>query len=53
MNKIKITKVTLLHYIKLIYRSLLFICALVWYIRERTYDKEISLNGFRKIPMII
>ena len=44
MNGRKITKVTLLHYIKLTYRSILFICGLVWYILVKTGNKKVSLN---------
>ena len=44
MNGRKITKVTLLHYIKLTYRSILFICGLLWYILVKTGNKKVSLN---------
>lgn len=44
MNERKVTKVTLLHYIKLTYRSILFISAVIWYIWERMNYNKVSLN---------
>ena len=45
MSNKKYSKVITLHYIRLIYRSILFICALIWYIRERVYHNEVTLNS--------
>ncbi len=38
------TKVILFHMIKLMYRSILFICTLVWYINLRTAGSHVSLQ---------
>ena len=40
------SKITLLHYIKLAYRSVIFICAGVWYIRVKLGGHTVDINVF-------
>lgn len=45
MKDIKITRVTILHYIKLIYRSLLFISALIWYVYKKINEENVYIDN--------
>ena len=47
------TKVILLHYIKLIYRSAMFIMLLVYYIYARISGKETIISQLEKMPVTI
>ena len=41
----KISKVSLLHYIKLVYRTILFLLALYWYIFHKSNNLNISIRN--------
>ena len=45
MGGVKLTRVTLIHYLKLIYRSVFFIIAAVWYIKEKIGHHEVTLES--------
>ncbi len=50
-RKIKISLVSALHYYKLVYRSILFILALVWYIYNRYNDVTINIRNWFDITI--
>ena len=45
MKKRRLTKVSLLHYTKLVYRSVLFLLALYWYIFQKNNDISVSIRN--------
>lgn len=45
MKKKKLTKVSILHYTKLVYRSILFLLALYWYIYNRINDINVTIRN--------
>ena len=47
------TKIIILHYIKLIYRSAMFIMLLVYYIYSRIKGKETIISQAEKMPVVI
>ena len=49
----KLSIVSILHYIRLIYRSALFLILLIWYIRFRVYNGKTILESFENAPVII
>ena len=52
-RKVKISVVSTLHYVRLGYRSLLFLLLLVAYIRFRLHNGEPVLESFEKLPAIL
>ncbi len=48
--KSKLTKVTALHYIKLVYRSLLFVAGITLYIFTHLHNRDINFGGFGFFP---
>ena len=53
MRKKKITAVSTLHFFRLVYRSLLFILLLIWYIRFRLMSGEELTQNLEKRPVIL
>ena len=49
----KISMVSMLHYIRLFYRSVLLILLLISYIRFRTYNGETIMKNMEKYPAIL
>ena len=52
-NKKRITVVSALHYVRLVYRSILFIMLLITYIRFRLFSKETIIESVENMPVII
>lgn len=52
-NRKKLSVVNTVHYIRLVYRSVLFILLVVGYIRFRLYSKASIIESLEKIPVII
>ncbi len=52
-NKKRISKVSTLHYIRLVYRSLLFIMLAISYVRFRFFDEAPLLERVEDLPVII
>ncbi|MBQ6036122.1 MAG: hypothetical protein IJJ50_04580 [Lachnospiraceae bacterium] len=52
-GRIRITAVSMLHYVRLFYRSVLFIILLVSYLRFRLHDGEEITTGLERRPLII
>ena len=54
MKRMKgISVVSMLHYVRLVYRSALFILLLIGYIRFRIQNGETVIENIEKIPIII
>ena len=49
----KISIISTLHYIRLVYRSVLFVLLLISYIRYRVFSEEPVIESLEKIPVII
>ena len=49
----KISIVSTIHYVRLFYRSVLFILLLIGYIRFRIYNEESILDNFERYPVIL
>ncbi|MBR3306905.1 MAG: hypothetical protein IKI75_06605 [Lachnospiraceae bacterium] len=52
-NKKRISKVSLIHYVRLLYRTALFILLLISYIRFRFYSEASVIESVEKMPTII
>jgi hypothetical protein len=52
-NKKRISKVSTLHYIRLVYRSLLFVMLAISYVRFRFFDEAPLLERVEDLPVII
>ena len=52
-RKVKISVVSTLHYVRLGYRSVLFLLLLIAYIRFRLHSGETVLESFEKLPAIL
>lgn len=52
-KRIKLTPVGVWHYVRLVYRSILFVMMLFAYIRYRYIYKEPFIIGLEKMPGII
>ena len=54
MTRLKrISIVSMLHYVRLVYRSALFILLLISYIRLRIHSRETVIENLERIPIII
>lgn len=53
VRKKNITSVSMLHFVRLVYRSLLFILLLIWYIRSRMQGADGLTEGLEKRPLIL
>lgn len=51
--KIKLSKISLMHYVKLVLRSLFFIAALALYISARVRGAEGAFGGYEDIPWLL
>ena len=51
--KKKMSKVTTLHYLRLVYRSLLFVTLLVWYVFTRVNTGSVSVAKLEQWPLIL
>ena len=49
----KISIVSMLHFIRLVYRSALFVMLLISYIRYRMYSEEPVIERVEKLPVIL
>ena len=52
-NRKKLSVVNTVHYVRLVYRSVLFILLVIGYIRFRLYSKASIIESLEKIPVII
>ena len=52
-NRKKLNVVNTVHYVRLVYRSVLFILLVIGYIRFRLYSKASIIESLEKIPVII
>lgn len=52
-NRKKLSVVNIVHYVRLVYRSVLFILLVIGYIRFRLYSKASIIESLEKIPVII
>ena len=52
-SKRKISIVSTLHYIRLVYRSALFVLLLISYIRFRIYNGSTVIESVEQLPVII
>ncbi len=53
MDRIRISKISLLHYTKLVFRSILLICAIISYIIDRQKGIIIPLQNLEQKPIIL
>ncbi len=52
-KKMKLSRISALHYFKLVFRSVLFLCALVSYIVRRVREESIFLGNAARRPLIL
>ena len=52
-NKRKVSTVSLLHYLRLVYRAVLFIVLLYIYIRFRLFSDSTVAEGVERMPAIL
>ena len=53
MGKSKISVVSKVHYLRLVYRGILFVLLLIAYIRSKLYSEPTVVESVEKIPVII
>ena len=53
MTKRKLTKVSVWHYVRLVYRSVLFVLILIAYVRDRFYYGEPLTISIERIPAVL